>query len=385
MATSPNFNWPEPDNTDLVKNGALAIRTAVDAIDTSMAELKGGTTGQVLSKTSATDMDFTWTTPSGGSNAFYAGKNKIINGDMNIWQRGTSFALGGSNVFTADRFFGLSPFGDSVTASQQSFTAGAAPVAGYESQYFLRFTRASGTSGFFLAQRIEDVRTFALNTVTLSFWAKASVGFTPINIYAQQNFGSGGSGAVTVNPTTSITAITTSWVRYTYTYNIPTVSGKTIGTGSSLEWIWNFNPGTASSSVDIWGVQVEAGSTATDFVTASGGSKQGELAMCQRYYYRQVAPTTSTVFGLGWASSTTVAKFQSAAPVTMRVAPTSVDYANLQLWDGGATYAVSALGLEYSSTNTLALSITSSSMTAYRPHAILSTSTSGYLGFSAEL
>jgi hypothetical protein len=60
MATSPNFSWPEPDNTDLVKNGALAIRTAVDAIDTSMAELKGGTTGQVLSKTSNTDMDFTW-------------------------------------------------------------------------------------------------------------------------------------------------------------------------------------------------------------------------------------------------------------------------------------------------------------------------------------
>ena len=62
MATSPNFSWPEPDNTDLVKNGALAIRTAVNAIDTSMAELKGGTTGQVLSKTSGTDMDFTWVT-----------------------------------------------------------------------------------------------------------------------------------------------------------------------------------------------------------------------------------------------------------------------------------------------------------------------------------
>ena len=60
MATSPNFSWPEPDNTDLVKNGALAIRTAINAIDTSMAELKGGTTGQVLSKTSNTDMDFTW-------------------------------------------------------------------------------------------------------------------------------------------------------------------------------------------------------------------------------------------------------------------------------------------------------------------------------------
>ena len=60
MATSPNFGWLEPDNTDLVKNGALAIRTAVNAIDASMADLKGGTTGQVLSKTSNTDMDFTW-------------------------------------------------------------------------------------------------------------------------------------------------------------------------------------------------------------------------------------------------------------------------------------------------------------------------------------
>jgi hypothetical protein len=60
MATSPNYNWPEPDNTDLVKNGALAIRTAVNAIDTSLAELKGGTTGQVLSKASNTDLDYTW-------------------------------------------------------------------------------------------------------------------------------------------------------------------------------------------------------------------------------------------------------------------------------------------------------------------------------------
>jgi len=60
MATSPNFNWPEPDNTDLVKNGALAIRTAVNAIDSSLVDLKGGTTGQILAKTSNTDMDFTW-------------------------------------------------------------------------------------------------------------------------------------------------------------------------------------------------------------------------------------------------------------------------------------------------------------------------------------
>lgn len=60
MATTPNFNWSTPDNTGLVKNGALDIRTLGDSIDASMADLKGGTTGQVLSKTSNTDMDFTW-------------------------------------------------------------------------------------------------------------------------------------------------------------------------------------------------------------------------------------------------------------------------------------------------------------------------------------
>ena len=58
--TTPNFGWVVPTSTDLVKDGATAIETLGDSIDASMAELKGGTTGQVLSKTSNTDMDFTW-------------------------------------------------------------------------------------------------------------------------------------------------------------------------------------------------------------------------------------------------------------------------------------------------------------------------------------
>ena len=60
MPTTSNFGWTTPADTDLVKDGALAIRTLGNGIDTSMAELKGGTTGQILSKTSNTDMDFTW-------------------------------------------------------------------------------------------------------------------------------------------------------------------------------------------------------------------------------------------------------------------------------------------------------------------------------------
>ena len=60
MATTTYFGWPTPDNTDLVKDGASAIRSLGSAIDTSLQDLEGGTTGQILSKTSGTDMDFTW-------------------------------------------------------------------------------------------------------------------------------------------------------------------------------------------------------------------------------------------------------------------------------------------------------------------------------------
>jgi hypothetical protein len=60
MANTTNFGWETPDDTDLVKDGALAIRTLGSAIDTSLVDLKGGTTGQVLAKNSNTDMDFTW-------------------------------------------------------------------------------------------------------------------------------------------------------------------------------------------------------------------------------------------------------------------------------------------------------------------------------------
>ena len=66
MATTTNFDWETPDDTDLVKDGAAAIRTLGSSIDTSMADLLGGTTGQVLAKNSDTDMDFVWSADAAG-------------------------------------------------------------------------------------------------------------------------------------------------------------------------------------------------------------------------------------------------------------------------------------------------------------------------------
>ena len=66
MPSTTNFGWTTPADTDLVKDGAAAIRTLGNGIDTSLVDLKGGTTGQVLSKASNTDLDYTWTTPNVG-------------------------------------------------------------------------------------------------------------------------------------------------------------------------------------------------------------------------------------------------------------------------------------------------------------------------------
>ena len=64
--TTPNFGWPVPTSTDLVKDGATAIEALGDSIDASLLDLKGGTSGQVLAKNSNTDMDFVWVTDAAG-------------------------------------------------------------------------------------------------------------------------------------------------------------------------------------------------------------------------------------------------------------------------------------------------------------------------------
>ena len=73
MATTTNFGWETPDDTDLVKDGAAAIRTSLNGVDASFVDLKGGTTGQILAKNSGTDLDFIWTSETGDISAVTAG------------------------------------------------------------------------------------------------------------------------------------------------------------------------------------------------------------------------------------------------------------------------------------------------------------------------
>jgi len=262
-------------------------------------------------------------------NAFAAGKNKIINGDMGVWQRGTTFSNPSSGQYFADRInCFLSGTGQTRTVSQQVFTPGTAPVAGYEGKYFLRYNQSvSGTSPLNVLKTsyIEDVQTFAGQTVTFSYWAKVGTAGGHGAIILYQVFGSGGSGTVTTT-IAATPSYTTDWVRYSYTFTVPSIAGKTIGTGSYINIDLNL-PSTGTFTFDIWGLQWEAGSVATPFQTATG-TIQGELAACQRYYEQTfvTSPTESSnkVSAYSDSNYTQGTRWK----VTKRVAPSVTVYSS---------------------------------------------------------
>lgn len=431
-----NFGWQMPTPTDLVTSLPADFEVFGQAVDSTMADLKGGTSGQILSKNSNTDMDFVWITNDQGditavnvtspitgggtsgavtvgiqsattsqsgavqlsdststtssvlaatptavksaydlaasayapafTNNFYAGKNKITNGNFGIWQRGTTINMtSGVTAFYADRFQGRgdAPSGTPVV-TRQTFTPGTAPVSGYEGQYFLRYT-TGGNVTMSIGQTIEDVRTLAGQTITVSFWAKSSTAKT-FTILVRQAFGTGGSGDVdqSFNYTT-----TTSWQRFTQTLTLGSLSGKTIGTNSYLLLQpLSYSAQTGNFDYDIWGVQVEAGSVATPFSLAGGGDLQNELAMCQRFF-QTITPVTSFQDVLvGSASdSTAYYRYSYVFPVQMRVAPTlstprsTGDYCNLA---SGGLYTSSSLPtLESSRTSGCSIAVYSGGVT----------------------
>jgi len=332
---------------------------------------------------------------SGGAvSPFLAGKNKIINGDFGIWQRGTSFSNPAS-AFLADKWITeYDGSGSTKAINQRTFTPGAAPVTGYEGTYYCEYAcSVAGSGGTYnlFEQRIEDVRTFAGQTVTFSFWAKASSATTIPSVGIRQNFGSGGSATTDTTVTTNL-AVTTSWQRFTGTVTLPSVSGATIGSSSYLRFAV-YCPVNATYTLSFWGVQLEAGSVATPFTTASN-TLQGELALCQRYYYR-INPTGSSLgFGMGQCFSSTQAYGMIPFPVQMRVAPTALEqdgtaahYIVLSSAAGGINCSsIPSFGAGWVSGAQVTFTV-SSGLTAGNATKLGIDNSSGtaYLGWSAEL
>ena len=336
-------------------------------------------------------------------NAYLANKsisNAIINGAFEINQRNYSSSTAGG--FGFDRWQ-ISQVGGTVTGSSQLFTPGAAPLAGLEARNFQRIVVSGQSASGHLAaliQRIEGVRTFAGQTVTVSFYAKAGSGTPKIGIELDQSFGTGGSPSSPVEVPLKAVTISTSWTRYTATITLPSISGKTVGTDINdnlvlILWVsagTDFNTrssttGIQNNTFDIWGVQLEPGTVANDF-RRNANSIQGELAACQRYYYQSSPGTGYAYLAIGQGNGATTANFMITFPVPMRTAPTSIGFSNLGVTDGIAVQtAITALALSQATTTTAQiLSGGSSGLTAFRPYYVSQqNNVAGFIAFGAEL
>lgn len=219
-------------------------------------------------------------------------KNYIINGNFDVWQRGTSQTISG---YGSDDRWRNEHTGSTKTHSLQAFTVGQTVVPN-NPKYYSRtvVTSVVGASNFVTKYtRIEDVTKLSGKTVTLSFWAKADASKN-IALEFIQHFGTGGSPSAYVTTDVEIIALTTSWAKYTVTTTLPSVSGKTLGTDNNdaLQVGFWFDAGSGfnsrtnslgqqSGTFDIAQVQLEEGSTATDYEFRPIGE---ELLLCQRYY-----------------------------------------------------------------------------------------------------
>jgi hypothetical protein len=208
-------------------------------------------------------------------------RNKIINGDMRVAQRGANISLTTSGQYSLDRW--ISTFdGSGATRAifQQAFPAGTGPQG---LKNFLSYAQSvAGTGGTFtgLAQYIEGVDAFAGQTVTLSFYARNNASTALPQIICRQFFGSTGSATVNTTVATSV-ATTSSFSLYTYSFTVPSIVGKTVSGGNDYLGILILLPINSVFTFDITGVQLEVGPVATPFEQRPYGM---ELALCQRYY-----------------------------------------------------------------------------------------------------
>lgn len=330
--------------TDVAGGDIIPI---VDVSDTTMGA--NGTNKKVTLSTIKENIN---------TNVFYnaLSRQAIMNGNFDIWQRGTSVALAdATQSYQADRWYDV-PVDDggtlpTLTRSRQLLTSG--DIA--NSFFYTRLTtNGAGTSlgaGSYheFSQKIENgVRNLCgLNKkVTLSFYARSSIANKKIGVYLAQVYGTGGSpsSAEIINGTNW--TLTSTWTKYEYTFTTNTLVGKTFGTGyDDYLTVSFFNMwGTTyqdrvgdtvaetyvgSGNIDIAQVQLNAGDEALEF---NPKSYEEELRACQRYYQVYITPHMVGVM----AMATTAGRCGFVLPVRMRATPTATVGA-LPVWDGEGT------------------------------------------------
>ena len=213
----------------------------------------------------------------GASSGALSNRNIIINGNMEIAQRGTSQTTAGYG--TIDRF-ALSLSGATATMTQESFTIGQTDVVGSDKFLKLAVSTGNNNSGIYYKVEAKDAFPVIGQKVTLSYYAKGTSPTAGLDVAIGWYDGS------TSSPyDTEIVTLTSSWTKYTHTFDVPSISGLTLTNAAAyleVHWIQaDTDTGTAAYEVNLAQVQLELGTEATPFEHRSYGQ---ELALCQRYY-----------------------------------------------------------------------------------------------------
>jgi len=435
--TTP-FGWQMPTATDLVTDLPADFEVFGQAVATSMADLLGGTSGQVLAKNSNTDMDFVWVTSDDanaiqntivdakgdliaasaadtparlavGNNGetlvadsststglrYTAGtvqSNPVLNSAFQVWQRGTTISTSSGLPYTADRWQlgATATTGRTVSRQSTNDTTNLPNI-----QYCARVQRDAGntaTGSVEFGQTMESINCipFAGKTVTFSFYARAGANYSTTSntltsffitgTGTDQNFYTGFTGQAN---NTQTNTLTTTWQRFTQTLTLPSTvtqiapafARTPTGTAGANDWY------------EVTGVQIDIGSVALPFRTYAG-TIQGELAACQRYYNRIGRSTGSAAqrLGVGPGANSTTASVTFYLPVNLRTNVSAIDFSGLQLYDGSATFAVTSATINGAdSQNPNINHVVASGLTAKQFYESLTTSAAGYIGFNAEL
>lgn len=366
--------------------------TAIHSAQTSMPLT--GVDGQVWLDTDGTLADTAFVPLSGGTmtgnlnvpsinSGPIVGRNKILNGDFNINQR-NSTSTTSAWTFLADRWKTVS-FSGSATWSISTIDYGS--FSGQMSNKVLRITSSSSSNDHGLQQAIEDVTTFAGQSVTVSFWARSNSSSYSLDLVElMQNFGSGGSSNVYTYFDCSGKTITNTWQKIEMTLTLPSVASKTIGSGNYLNL--RIDPTATLPSgawIEVTHIQLEAGNQATPFHTATP-NQQTELAACQRYYWRNTATAGGAQY-FAQGRSTSVADCLVQFPVTMRINPSAVEYGgSWNLTDPNVnSYTMQSIAFINATTYNTLIQVTTTVNLSQGKMYSLGHAANAYLGFSAEL
>jgi hypothetical protein len=358
--------------TNVEFNNNVTVTGNINAAKYQSSAPASPLTGQVWVDSSTDISTFDGTVQTGN-------RNILTNGSFKIDQRNSGAAQtivsAQPLAYTVDRWYAYCT-GANVTGAR---TTGTSP-----DQYYYRFTGATSNTAIGFGQRIEANNSyhFSGKTATLSLslasTSLTSITWTAYYATSTDTFGTIASPNKTQISTGTFT-INSTLTRYSASISVPSAAI------TGIEIIFTSGALVASQTLTFSNVQFELGSSATPLEIRPISQ---ELALCQRYYYRQTALTTSDVLSsFGIAASTTSARLVVPLPASMRVGPTSIDFSSVALGDAISTRNnVSAIGF-YSSTPTVAcIDCTSTGLTSARPQHLMSqTPTLGYLGFSAEL